>query len=949
MKNRFVPFSLITAFFVLALLSFSVLSLAGQPGKTNPQKPDGSWKETVCANQHTGVVNPLDVIKARQQAEEMAFKSSAEGLGLYGVSLGPNNYAGMSWSAIFDNTDPTGSTLISGAANGGLWKSTNLGLSWTSLPVAENRVPKISSIVQASSGTIYAATGVSTCKTIKYAGDGIYRSASGSEFARIPATVGNADFDAVAKLAINSQTDRIFAATFGGIYYSDNGNDWTKVIPGYAMDVCVGPDGTVIMSVGDSAYLAPAGDLNSLITLTTGKENSLPSGGIGWMVFAIAPSDANVMYASMANTDGKLLNIYTSIDKGTTWTIAFPSNPSYEPFSGYGCYANTLAVFPNDPGKVFLGGRNMWYGRKEVATGFYNWEQVSFGTYGAYSPYFAPLYHHSYCFRPNNANQLVMATDGGVSLATIGTSDFTFQTSNKNLQTTQFNTVGFSAQKDYVMGGGTRIGTLVLGYFHPSEVSFASDGYQAWRIDAASLGVNAQPQPSNYGGNGGTCAWSNMISDIAVYSKTGLSKIRRQNFTDINYYNNFAMGIKTDTTGHVPMRLWESFNQGQVFGITRDSVKYYAAFDTIPADTTVMVASSSNGFLFPYYITSPLPKGDSITVADPIASRFFVYGDSLLLKGIFMTKDLLKFQNDPEYFMIFKNLAANDPVTAMAVSEDLTTLWAGTSKGRLIRITGLLNAYDSATANITSSQCVLVDTAFANTPFTGRYVTSVSINPHNANLVLVTLGNYGNQDYVYYSQNGNAASPVFTAAQGSGLPAVPVYSGLLEMSADGRAVLGTDVGVYSTSNLNAGATVWAMDMQNIGNVAVTEIKQQVLEDYHILNYGVIYLSTYGRGLWMDTTYYSPLGIGPVQGGVDNHYRLDLNPNPVKDIVQISYSNETRGNVIISVYDMTGRELIHKILGNQPEGKVKTSLDLSGFASGTYVVKVGNGYGKIVKL
>jgi len=242
---------------------------------------------------------------------------------------------------------------------------------------------------------------------------------------------------------------------------------------------------------------------------------------------------------------------------------------------------------------------------------------------------------------------------------------------------------------------------------------------------------------------------------------------------------------------------------------------------------------------------------------------------------------------------------------------------------------------------------VIVDTVYATTPFTGRFVTDISIDPNNSGKVLVTLGNYGNQDYVYFCQNANDASPLFTSIQ-SNLPKSPVYSGLLEMHG-GNAILGTDLGVFSTTSLNSGSPQWAADMQNIGDVAVTAIRQQVLHDYHILNYGVVYLASFGRGLWMDTTYYSPVGIDPVKGQVTNYDRLILNPNPVKDNLSVSYENETPGTITLSVYDLTGHLLINMPLGVQPKGTFNTKVNLGSLTNGTYLIKIGNSFGKVVKL
>jgi len=350
-----------------------------------------------------------------------------------------------------------------------------------------------------------------------------------------------------------------------------------------------------------------------------------------------------------------------------------------------------------------------------------------------------------------------MSTDGGVTIATIGAEDVTFQTSNKNMQTGQFTSVAFSSVKGYAMGGGERIGTQALGYFHPSQVNTQSDGYQVYRQDPSGLNANAQPQPGNYGGTGGTCVWSSVDSRVAAYTKfkgdstanVPFKAIRRQDFTDIYKYNYFTGGLDTISTAHVPMYLWETYDQQKAFGITRDTSRFIAESDSVPAGTTIFIQSGSNRLLFPYTVTTTIPKGDTIYVPDPLAGRFFLYAkQGAATRGIFMSKNFLKFDKLMDYYLIFKDAVNNDEVTAITVSADLNTLWAGTKGGRLIRVTGLLQAYDSATANITSSQCVLTDTIYSATPFTGRTVTSISIHPKNSSLVLVTLGNYGNQDYV---------------------------------------------------------------------------------------------------------------------------------------------------------------------------------------------------------
>ncbi len=938
MKKRFLPFGLITVLFLLCLLIHATNAMAARPGNPDPQKSIGSdWLQSLRVNQNTGVVNPLDVTNARRQTEALRYKTSG-GLNLNWQSMGPDNFTGPVWSVIYDNTDPTFSRLIAGAASGGVWESINNGLTWEILPVADNQVLKVSSLIQTSSGTIYAATGISTCKTNRFQGTGLYRSENGGIFSLVPGTFGNPDWENVTKLALDPRNNRIFAATTTGLLYSDDGNVWTKIKTGYTMDVCVGTDGTILTAVNDSGFIAPAGDIEAFRSIHTGSD-SIPAANIGWMVFAISPSNPNILYASLAKAnDGKLNGIYASIDNGDSWYLIMPNNTLFEPFNGEGCYAMSLIVHPQDPYQIYLGGLNMWKGRRIQPTGFYNWEQVSFGTVSNTYPFYAPLYHHSYFFRQNGYAQMAMATDGGVSIATLGADEITYQTINKDLSISQFNSVAYSSQKYFAMGGGVRIGTLALGYFYPRLTNYISDGYQVWRFDAAN-------QPANYGGTGGTCEWSSIDPNFAVFSKfKSDSAVRRQDMRDLTYTNSFMMGIDTVVSAHIPQRIWESYT----FTATRDSVKFNARVIPIPADTTLWIPSANGGFLFPYVTTQPIPLGDSIMIPDPIANRYFRYGSKLAVRGIYMTKDMLKLNTDPLYFKLFVDPSYSDPFITISVSADLNTLWAGSQNGRLVRISGLINAHDSATANITSSQCVLTNTLFTDLPFTGRAITSIAINPNNSNQIMITLGNYGNEDYVYLTQNANDPVPLFYSVQDN-LPQMPVYTGIIELHDNNTAIIGTDVGVFSTHNLTSDNVTWVPDMLNLGDVAITEIRQQIIRDYHVENWGMIYLSSFGRGLWMESSFWNPVGIEPGPDKVTTSGSLKISPNPVNDNINITFNNEVAGNIMVYIYDLSGRNILTTSLGNHQRGMVSGTLQIQGLPAGTYIVKTGNYHAKMVKM
>ena len=78
-------------------------------------------------NQETKELNPLDYYNARKEVEN--FKSNKSNLNWN--NIGPVNQGGRVRSIIFDKSNP--SVMYAGAVSGGLWKTTNSGLSWAQI------------------------------------------------------------------------------------------------------------------------------------------------------------------------------------------------------------------------------------------------------------------------------------------------------------------------------------------------------------------------------------------------------------------------------------------------------------------------------------------------------------------------------------------------------------------------------------------------------------------------------------------------------------------------------------------------------------------------------------------------------------------------------------------------------------------------------------------------
>ena len=921
MKNRFLPCCFSALLLGFSLFLFSNLTFATGPDKT----PGNDRIQKMRVNQFTGSVNPADVMKARLQLENLKAKTTS-GLDLDWQSMGPANFAGRNYVVIFDNRDASGLTLYTGSVTGGLWKTTNQGLTWVPVNTASEEVLNVTAMTQTSAGSLYVGTGEWICGGGNKMGTGLYKSDDGENFYVIPgatpvANDPSTDWAFVKKLIADPASGRLFAITNLGIRYSDNGNDWYILKNGDASDIVIGPDGLIMMAVNDSVFISPNGNLTSFFNISTNTGTTLPTDNVGKIEFAIAPSDANVMYVSIAKeSDGYLLNVYRTVDKGATWAVIFPNNPTYEPFQGAGCAANTLVVLPNDPNQILLGGVNCWYGKQVQPTGYYNWEMISEGISSIIGEIFIPYFHYDYTFDPADPSKFAVASDNGITIGTITTSGFSFQTTNKNLMTAQMNSVAFTIHKDAVMGGGNSVGVQMIGALPAND---PKDGVNLYSpIDWVT---------------GTHCEWSMINPNVIFYGSLEFTPpYDRSDDLGVTPSPTFLGGITSTLTDNLPIRNWESFH----YENTRDTVQYKAQ-DTIAAGETIMVTSSNARFQFPYICPVSMYPGDSILVPDYVQSRFFIYGTKNQ-SGIFMTKEALVFSKDPSWFQ----LGETDPVTCLTLSEDLNYLWAGTEDGKLYRISNIALAYDSATADFHSPTCIVATESFVIPEFDGRYITSVAISPEDNNTVLVTLGNYGNDDYVFMTQNGLDSLPAFASVQGN-LPGTPVFSSLFEMHGGNKVILGTDMGVFSTSDVLSGT--WTADYFGLGNIPVVSLRQQTTNHYLVQNYGTIYAASYGNGLYRDTTYYTALGIDPPSTGNDRQAALKVMPNPAKDQATVTYRLENQTNVSLTLYDLTGRLIVVRSLGHQGKGEHAVTVDLSGLQSGTYVLRVNDAYAKVVKI
>ena len=395
----------------------------------------------------------------------------------------------------------------------------------------------------------------------------------------------------------------------------------------------------------------------------------------------------------------------------------------------------------------------------------------------------------------------------------------------------------------------------------------------------------------------------------------------------------------------MPILLYENYDDDNNLATV-----YYHAEETHAAGDVVQVLSN-NEFPFDYTLTAPMVAGDSVEIHDPISAKMYV----AFTDALYVTLTPLMFNVEAVWYKLADRAHGfqGEPLS-MAISADGDNMFVGMKNGRLFRISGLNSVVDEASGTITDTVSFFVNTTEIMLPTEGQCVTSIAFNPKDANKVIVTCGNYGNNDYVFYSTDALAAVPTFTSKQAN-LAKMPVYSSLIEMET-GDVILGTERGIYRTDNINN--PTWNADTHMLGEVPVMDLKQQLLyhedevtvneteEGTFITNYpgvyntGVIYAATYGRGVFRCENYKREFYSVPDAPKAE--VNVAIYPNPVSTQATVSFELGESSNVSYQVFDINGRMVMNQNLGRMAEGAHQINVNTENLSTGSYILRLNQG-------
>jgi photosystem II stability/assembly factor-like uncharacterized protein len=335
-----------------------------------------------------------------------------------GPNVIPSNLTGYMQNGIgrincmtFHPTNPN--TYYVGVAQGGMWKTTNNGASWT--PLTDNLpITRISDIVidpNDPDSTMY----ISVCdfeyigfglflngrKRHTHYGLGVYKTTDGgATWQPTGLTFQLTDYDAslIRKILIDPTNSNILLAcgTTGMYRSTDAGNTWTQINNYLFWDMTQDPasastvyaaTGWVANSNSGAAGVYKSTDFGQTWTpLNTGMP---ATGTIQRVKLAQSPSDPNYIYAFAVDISSGLYGIYKTTNAGNTWTYINPGVNILEGndgsgSGGQGTYDFGAMVHPTNRDIVYTGGINMW----ATANGGTTWNPVSHWTL-----YYGPTLH----------------------------------------------------------------------------------------------------------------------------------------------------------------------------------------------------------------------------------------------------------------------------------------------------------------------------------------------------------------------------------------------------------------------------------------------------------------------------------------------------------------------------------------------------------------------------
>ena len=491
--------------------------------------------EWFYSTRRAGTSSSAEILSLRIQAieetrravalqREQQGEAFAEGQNVW-VEKGPSPsaFGGWTFGTVSGRTqaieaDWAGGVLYVGGAAGGVWKSTNDGLSWESIfdSVGALAVGAIA-VDPNDSNVLWVGTGDNIVGCESYFGIGMFRSGDGGQNWELRNGEGIStlsDLSSFASIKIDPRdSNKIVtggrfrgcssgAQQDGGIYTTTNGGgNWILRLSNTQIhEIVRDPQVLDILWAGTDrgVYKSVDNGVNWIQQTASG----LPSGNLGRTEIAIAPSAPNTVYVLYDNPSDEF---WRTTDGGATWTMM-----DQDACDGQCSYNMVIRVDPLNPDVVYRGTVRIF----KTSNGGTSWTTLT-NSWGASQQVHQDT--HSMLMNPNLPGTFYVGSDGGLWKSEDAGASFLNR--NGNLNFTQFYAVGVDSENPERICGGAQ-----------DNSSLARNGSNIWELQAVT-------------GDGFVCAIDpqNNYAYITSYPSGGYPNVWRS--------NNGLFGNFNDVTG----------------------------------------------------------------------------------------------------------------------------------------------------------------------------------------------------------------------------------------------------------------------------------------------------------------------------------------------------------------------------------------------------------------
>jgi hypothetical protein len=482
-----------------------------------------------------------------------------------GNSRGPGSTAvtaGRIRAIHVDLADATKKTVWVGSVSGGLWKTTDITASPANWILVNDFLGNlaVTSICQdpINPQIMYFATGERNGNVDAVRGGGVWKSTNnGVSWSLLSNTTG---FWNASKIVCDA-TGNVYVGTSGngqGLQRStDGGTNWTNITPAGTsnritdlrisitgrMHVTIGAGGSTL---GQSGYFY----VDNPSTTTSAGWQLPTTPFLNYQYNCELAVAGNTLYVLPSNSSDLTPQIYKSVDGGVNWgpTATSPPGTGTEPTinAGQGWYDLAIGTDPANPNIVIAGGLNFY----KSDDGGVTWTQITrwVGTTINY----VHADHHSVVW---NGTQVMVATDGGIFLSSDNGNNY--EDRNIGLRIKQFYSCAIHpTTNNYFLGGTQDNGT------HQLTASGLSGSTEVLGGDGGFVHID-ENEPQYQFGSTTRSQYRRSINGGASWSSVNYSSSIGQ-FINPTDYDDINNRMYTSGSGGTYVR-WENPQSGSTF------------------------------------------------------------------------------------------------------------------------------------------------------------------------------------------------------------------------------------------------------------------------------------------------------------------------------------------------------------------------------------------------